>query len=79
MYCRKSRYFHIVLIIYYLGRGWDREKIDQGTVIVQTDDRPIKPGEALIIMIVDNRTSSFAWTIYDDGSMIATEDVRPKS
>ncbi|MFQ5941800.1 MAG: sialidase family protein, partial [Nitrososphaerales archaeon] len=38
------------------ARGWDRDRIDQQTVVVQTDDRPIKPGQSLIIlMIVDNK------------------------
>ena len=63
------------------ARGWDRDRIDQSTVIVQTSDRPIKPEKSLIIlMVVDNKASSFEWTVLDTaGNMMAKGDVMPKS
>ncbi|MFQ5969316.1 MAG: hypothetical protein ACE5J2_02320 [Nitrososphaerales archaeon] len=63
------------------ARGWDRDRIDQSTVIVQTEDKPIKPGKSLImIMIVDNRTSSYEWTALDSvGNLMAKGDVTPRS
>ena len=68
-------------ISFVKGKGWDRDRIDQSTIIVQTDDRPIKPGRSLIFMlVVDNRTSSFQWTVLDNGGKIIAEgDVRPES
>ncbi|MEE8132856.1 MAG: hypothetical protein V3T40_04705 [Nitrososphaerales archaeon] len=63
------------------ARGWDRDRIDQSTVIVQTTDRPIKAIKSLIlIMMVDNRTSAYEWTVFDTGgNIMAEEDIRPRS
>jgi len=63
------------------ARGWGRDRIDQSTVIVQTTDRPIKPGKSLILMLViDNLTSSFEWLVFDAVDNIMAEgDVRPRS
>jgi len=63
------------------ARGWDRERIDQSTVMLQTTDKPIKPSKSLIILlVVDNRTSSFEWSALDIGSnTLAKGNVTPKS
>ena len=63
------------------ARGWDRDRIDQDTVLVQTIDKPIKPGKSLIcILIVDNRNSSFEWIALDSSDNIITKgNVMPKS
>ena len=68
-------------IRYVTTRGWDRDRIDQNGVMVYTSDKPIKPGKVLIIiMIVDNRTSSLEWSVLDIiGNMIGKGDVRPRS
>jgi peptide/nickel transport system substrate-binding protein len=56
------------------ARGWDRDKIDPATVIVQTSDRAIDAGKSLIILlIVDNKQSSFEWSAFDkNGAKIAS-------
>ncbi|MGH9909580.1 MAG: hypothetical protein ACRD32_02970 [Nitrososphaerales archaeon] len=46
-------------------RGWDRDRIDQGTVMMSTNDRPITNGKSLvIILLVDNQSASFEWSAY---------------
>ena len=68
-------------IRYVKARGWDRDRIDQNTVLVQTTDRPIKPGKSLIcLLIVDNKTSSFEWKVLDNANnLMTTGDVTPRS
>ena len=62
------------------ARGRDRDRIDLSTVIVQTNDRPIKPRKSLIIlMVVDNKASFFEWIVLDTaGNMMGKGDVRPR-
>jgi subtilisin family serine protease len=49
------------------SRGWDRDRIDQKTVLVNTADRPIQPGStAIILLIVDSRISPFEWRALDE-------------
>ncbi|MFQ5941419.1 MAG: S8 family serine peptidase, partial [Nitrososphaerales archaeon] len=60
-------------------RGWDRDRIDQSTVFVQTNDRAIKPGKSLImLLIVDNKDSSYEWRAFDQGGLMAFGDVSPR-
>ncbi len=48
------------------ARGWDREKIDASTVIIQTDDIPLtKNGSMIVVLILDNRSSSLEWKAFD--------------
>ncbi len=56
------------------ARGWDRDRVDQSTVIVQTADRPIDSGKSLIVlMIVDNKESPYEWSAFNnDGIKIAS-------
>ncbi len=43
--------------------GWDRDRIDQSTVMLDTDDRPITTGTSMIIMLIsDNQTVSLEWS-----------------
>jgi len=67
-------------IRYVKARGWDRDKIDQSTIVVYTSDKPIKPGKSLIfLMVVDNKASSFEWAVLDTtGNMMVKGDVRPR-
>lgn len=47
------------------ARGWDRDRIDQSTVMVSTNDRPISNGKSLIIILLtDNQNASFEWSAY---------------
>lgn len=43
------------------ARGWDRERVDQSTVIVSTDDKPITSERSLIIMLIADNISSLEW------------------
>jgi peptide/nickel transport system substrate-binding protein len=56
------------------ARGWDRDRIDQSTIAVHTDDKPINTGKSLIvILIVDNRVAPYEWSAFDKNSVqIAT-------
>jgi hypothetical protein len=45
------------------ARGWDRDRIDQSTVMVGTDNRPITAGTSMIIILItDNQTISLEWS-----------------
>ncbi|MEM2760950.1 MAG: hypothetical protein QXW73_09215, partial [Nitrososphaerales archaeon] len=61
-------------IRYVKAREWDRSKIDQSTVLVQTLDRPLGTGKSMIVLlIVDNKQSSFEWSVLDkDSNKLAT-------
>ena len=53
-------------IRYVKAKGWDREKVDAGTVIVRTSDKPITEGKSLlVILVIDNRGSGIEWTALD--------------
>ena len=63
------------------ARGWDRDRVDQSTVIVQTTDRPINTGKSLIgILIVDNKDVPYKWSAFDkNGSKIANGNIMASS
>ena len=67
-------------ITFVKARGWDRDRIDQSTVIVQTNDRALKPkGMLIMILIVDNKDSTFEWSVFDlNERLIGSGDVSPK-
>ncbi len=45
------------------ARGWDRDRIDQSTVMLDTDNRPIGAGESLtIILVLDDQNASLQWS-----------------
>jgi hypothetical protein len=45
------------------ARGWDRDRIDQSTVMVGTDNRPITASTSIIIILIsDNQTISLEWS-----------------
>lgn len=45
------------------ARGWDRDRIDQSTVMVGTDNRPITAGASMILVLIsDNQTVSLEWS-----------------
>jgi hypothetical protein len=47
------------------ARGWDRDRIDQSTVMLSTDDRPIGAGESIIIVLIsDNQNASLQWSAF---------------
>ncbi len=47
------------------ARGWEREKVDQNTVIVQTTDKPLTKGTLIIMVIVDKKGSGLEWSAMD--------------
>ena len=45
------------------ARGWDRDRIDQSTVLLSTDDRPIGAGKSMtFVLISDNQNASLEWS-----------------
>ncbi|MFY3740701.1 MAG: hypothetical protein HMLIMOIP_001144 [Candidatus Nitrosomirales archaeon] len=56
-------------IRYVKAKGWDREKIDTSTVMIKTIDRPLVLNKTLIIILIsDNRNSSYEWFVYDENN-----------
>ncbi len=48
------------------ARGWDREKVDASTVIIQAHNKPISLGQTIIIMLLADRIhSGLEWTAFD--------------
>lgn len=48
-------------------RGWDRDRIDQNTVSVSTQDKPLLPGRSLVILLLSsNPNSSLEWFVLDE-------------
>jgi hypothetical protein len=53
-------------IRYVKAKGWDRERIDSSTVLLETDDRPITGGRnQIILLIIDNKDSNLVWAAFD--------------
>ncbi|MFQ5941562.1 MAG: hypothetical protein ACE5KA_07695, partial [Nitrososphaerales archaeon] len=47
-------------------RGWDRERIDTSKVVVSTGDRPVMPGNNLIILLITHVPAvALMWTTAD--------------
>jgi hypothetical protein len=62
------------------ARGWERDRIDKSTVVVQTDDKPVRPRQSLILMLVADSTQSFEWSVLDVyGRVIANGIALPRS
>lgn len=56
------------------ARSWDRERIDQNTVVLSTNDRPLTVGRSLIILLITGDTNpSLEWTLLDERSEIISE------
>lgn len=48
------------------ARGWDREKVDASTVIIQAHNKPISLGQTIIIMLLADRIYlDLEWTAFD--------------
>jgi protein-disulfide isomerase len=48
------------------AKAWDRDRVDERTVMVNTNDRPLRLGSSLIIMLLtDNLTSTLDWSLRD--------------
>jgi phosphate ABC transporter phosphate-binding protein len=53
------------------ARDWDRGRIDQDTVMVTTDEKPLEPGRTLItLLIVNNKEAGFGWSALDEGGKV---------
>lgn len=53
-------------IKYVKAKGWDRQKIDPSTIIIQTDDRPLIQGRSMIvILITDEKNPWLEWKAFD--------------
>lgn len=51
------------------ARAWDRERVDQSTVIVSTDDKPITSGMSLIIILIADNTSLLEWSAVNESGV----------
>lgn len=61
------------------ARHWDRERVDQNTVIVQTADRPLAKGTLILLLIIDKKGSGLEWSAIDDmGVQITAGSVLPR-
>jgi|GEM_PF-6486399 len=48
------------------ARGWDSDSVDQNTMLIKTNGRPILPNRSLIILLIkDNSNSSLEWFVFD--------------
>jgi phosphate ABC transporter phosphate-binding protein len=56
------------------AKGWDREKVDAGAIMVKTNDKPLGPGKSLLtILIVDDQNAAYTWSAVNAaGKEIAT-------
>lgn len=60
-------------------RDWERERIDQSTVIVQTTDKPLAKGTLILMVIVDKKGSGLEWSVTDKiGVQIASGSLVPE-
>ncbi len=58
------------------ARGWDREKIDASTVLIQTDDIPLTKNEDMIVLLIlDNKDSELEWRAFDADGVAISSDV----
>ncbi|GEM_PF-6719758 len=62
------------------AKGWDGEQLDSSTVKVSTNDKPIKRGGNLILLILtENSSSSLQWSVADNiGKVFASGTVKER-
>lgn len=48
------------------ARGWDRDRVDQSTVTMQTNSRPISTGKSLIVMLIASTNRSYEWVAFGE-------------
>ncbi|MFQ5941896.1 MAG: hypothetical protein ACE5KA_09395, partial [Nitrososphaerales archaeon] len=59
--------------------GWDRDKLDSSTVIVQTDDRPITKGHNKIVLLLLDPSLGIEWKALDEnGAEVASGAMIPQ-
>lgn len=52
------------------AKSWNRDRIDQSTVLAHTNDRPITKGKSMIIILItDNRSASYEWRAFDKNNI----------
>ncbi|MFQ5969958.1 MAG: hypothetical protein ACE5J2_05645 [Nitrososphaerales archaeon] len=60
------------------ARGWERERVDQNTVIIQTTDKPLAKRTLIVLLIVDKKGSGLEWSALDNmGIQIASGALVP--
>jgi hypothetical protein len=66
-------------IRYVKARGWDRDKIDQNTVVVSTQDKPLLQGRPFVIILLSsNPNSTVEWFVLDnDGKQLGNGAIQP--
>ena len=62
------------------AKGWDRDRVDQNTVMVGVQDKPLLPGRPLIIMLLSsNPNSSVEWSVLDkNGERLGSGVLEPR-
>jgi hypothetical protein len=62
-------------------KGWNVERIDENTVMVGTSDRPINPGNHVIILLLtENHSVMLEWSVSDGaGNVLAKGTVSERS
>ena len=62
------------------AKGWDGEQLDPSTVKVSTNDKPIKHGVSLILLIqTENSRSNLQWSVADNfGKVLASGTVKER-
>ena len=53
------------MIKFVKARGWEREKVDQNTVMVQTTEKPLTKGTLIVMVIFDKKGSGLEWSAMD--------------
>ncbi len=63
------------------ARGWDRDRIDQNTVAVSTQDMPLLPGRPLIVLLLStNPAAVLEWTVLDQaGASLGNGRAEPRA
>ncbi|MFQ5920922.1 MAG: hypothetical protein ACE5JV_02775, partial [Nitrososphaerales archaeon] len=48
------------------AKGWDRQKIDRSTVMIEADDRPLNKGRNMIVLLIlESKASDLEWKAFD--------------
>jgi endonuclease YncB( thermonuclease family) len=62
------------------SKGWEREKVDASTVVLKSVDRPLLPNTSvIIILLTDNPTLNYGWSVYDKDNRELASSMPPKT
>lgn len=53
-------------ILFVKARGWDRERVDSSTVIIQAANNPLgKDRNLIVLLLLDNTAAGLGWSAFD--------------